>query len=175
MGPAAVVGALAQGCRRRGARAGLAVGLVLGAGALAGCSASPSSTADPPTTFSVTAPSVPTPAITTPTVTIDGRTYPTPTEVAGRAIDPLVATGDQIVLTNKGFVPYRLFAQLDQTITWTNLSSHPVRVTFLHLPVRSGVIPVGGTFTYSSKTLINFIYVSSSGYHGVVAVGAFSP
>jgi hypothetical protein len=161
--------------RRPGGRAGLALGLGLAAAVLAGCSASPSSTDHPSTTFSVTARSVPTPAITTPTVTIAGHTYPTPTEVAGEAIDPLVATGDQIVLTDKGFVPYRLFAQLNETITWTNLSSHPVRVTFLHLPVRSGVIPVGGTFTYASKTLINFLYVSSSGYHGAVAIGAFTP
>ena len=96
-----------------------------------------------------------------------------PTEEGTHAIAPSLASGGQIVLTDKGFLPYHLFASLNQTITWTNLSSHPVRITFLHLPTKSGLIPVGGTFTYSSPTLVNFQYVSSSGYHGVVGIGDF--
>jgi hypothetical protein len=138
---------------------------------LAGCSSSPSTSAAPPASSTTT--SVLTPAILTPTVTIGGHTYQVPTEVPNQSIDPSVASGGQIVLTNRGFLPWRLFAQTSQKITWTNLSSHPVRITILHLGIESSTIPVGGTFTYSSPTLVNFQYVSSSGYHGIVAIGAF--
>ena len=106
-------------------------------------------------------------------MTINGHTYPVPTEDGVHAIDPSLASGGEIVLTDKGFLPYHLLANLNEKITWTNLSSHPVRITLLHLPVKSGLIPVGGTFTYSSPTLVSFIYVSSSGYHGVVGIGLF--
>lgn len=138
---------------------------------LAGCSSAGPSTA---ARHSVTTTSVLTPAVVSRNLVIDGRSYPVPSEDGVHAIDPSVATGGQIVLTNKGFLPYRLFAQLNQKITWTNLSSHPVRITFLHLPQKSGLIPVGGTYTFSSPHLINFIYTSSSGFHGVVAIGAFT-
>ncbi len=137
--------------------------------ALAGCSSGSNQAAPSTTTTSVI-----TPAIISKTITINGHTYPVPSEDGIHAIDPSVDTGGQIILTNKGFLPYRLFVQLKQKITWTNLSSHPVRITFLHQPVKSGLIPVGGTFSWSSATLINFAYVSSSGYHGIVAIGAFT-
>jgi hypothetical protein len=138
---------------------------------LAGCSsqATPAASSASSTTTSVL-----TPAVISRNLVVDGHSYPVPSEDGVHAIDPSVATGGEIVLTNNGFLPYRLFAQLKQKITWTNLSSHPVRITLLHLPEKSGLIPVGGTFTYSSATLINFAYTSSSGYHGVVAIGAFT-
>ena len=145
--------------------------LALAAFVSAGCSSSPSHSAAPSSSSTTT--SVLTPAVLTPTVSINGHTFQVPTEDGIHPIDPSVATGGQIILTNRGFVPYRLFVQLNQKVTWTNLSSHPVRITFLHLPIKSGVIPVGGTFTYSSPAFINFAYVSSSGYHGIVAIGAF--
>jgi hypothetical protein len=141
---------------------------------LTSCSSSPTKQGTRPTA-STTTTSVLTPAILSKTVVLNGHTYAMPSEDGVHAIDPSVATGGQIVLTNKGFLPYRLFVQLKQVVTFTNLSSHPVRITFLHMAVKSGLIPVGGTFTYSSPTLINFAYVSSSGYHGIVAIGAFAP
>ena len=134
------------------------------------CSSSPSPAAAPTTTTS----SVPTPELTTPTVTIDGHSYQVPTD-GGHPINSAVDTSGQIVLTDKGFVPFREIVDLNQTITWTNLSSHPVTISFLHMPgTTSHRLPVGGTFNYSSPTLINFEYVSSSGYHGTVSIGAFT-
>jgi hypothetical protein len=153
-------------------RARSAVALPLVALVLAGCSNGPAKEA---ATASTTTTSVLTPAITAKSISIDGHTYAVPSEDGIHAIDPSVATGGQIILTDKGFLPYRLFVQLKQVVTWTNLSSHPVRITFLHLPNKSRLIPVGGTFTYSSPTLINFEYVSSSDYHGLVSIGAFAP
>lgn len=136
------------------------------------CSNSPSPAAAPTTTTS----SLPTPEISTPTVTIDGHSYPVPNDGGGRPIDSAVDTSGQIVLTDKGFLPQREIVDLNQPITWTNLSSHPVTISFSHMPgTTPHHLPVGGTFTYSSPTLINFEYVSSSGDHGTVSIGAFTP
>jgi hypothetical protein len=136
------------------------------------CSNSPSPAAAPTMTTTTTAP---TPELTTPTVTIDGHTYPVPTS-NGRAIDSEVDSSGQIILTDQGFLPYKELVNLNQPITWSNLSSRPVTISFLHMPgLTSHELPVGGTFTYTSPTLQNFEYVSSSGHHGIVSIGAFAP
>ena len=133
-----------------------------------GCSGAGSSQGTATTT------TVLTPALETPTTTIHGHTYPVPTEPGLPDINPSVATGNQIVLTDKGFLPYRLLSNLNEKITWTNLSSHPVTITFLHMPgSRPKHLPVGGTFTFTSATLANFEYVSSTGFHGLAAIGDF--
>jgi hypothetical protein len=108
-------------------------------------------------------------------VTIGGHTYQVPMS-DGHAIDSAVDNSGQIILTDQGFIPYREIVNLNQPITWTNLSSRPVTISFQHVPgSTSHVLPVGGTFTYSSPTLQNFEYVSSSGHHGIVSIGAFTP
>jgi hypothetical protein len=153
-------------------RSGSAFLLALGGLGLvaSACSSSPSRAAAPTTTTS----SLPTPEITTPTVTIDGHTYPVPND-GGRPIDSAVDSSGEIVLTDKGFLPQQEIVDLNQTITWTNLSSHPVTISFLHMPgTTPHTLGVGGTFTYSSSTLQNFEYVSSSGFHGTVSIGAFT-
>jgi hypothetical protein len=135
------------------------------------CSNSPSPAAAPTTTTS----STPTPEVTTPTVTIDGHTYQVPMS-DGHPIDAAVDNSGQIILTDQGFLPYRQLVNLNQPVTWTNLSSRPVTISFLHMPgSTSHTLPVGGSFTYSSPTLQNFEYVSSSGHHGIVSIGAFTP
>jgi hypothetical protein len=141
------------------------------------CSNSPSPAAAPTTTTSSATPTSAAlaPQLTTPTVTIDGHSYQVPMN-GGRPIDPSVDHSGQIILTDKGFLPYRQLVNLNQPVTWTNLSSHPVSISFLHMPgTTSHKLPVGGTFTYSSPTLISFEYVSSSGHHGIVTIGAFAP
>jgi hypothetical protein len=163
------MGSLSESTRRRAGAVVTTLAFALVGLGFAGCSSSATPHAAPTTTTS----SVLTPAITTPTVTIDGHTYQVPTESGTNSIDPSVATGGQIVLTDKGFLPYHLFADINQPITWTNLSSHPVRITFLHMPGKSWRLPVGGSFTYSSPSLIGFEYLSSSGYHGIVSIGVF--
>jgi hypothetical protein len=136
------------------------------------CSNSPTPAAAPTTTTT----SRPTPEITTPTVTIDGHAFPVPNDGGAKPINSAVDTSGQIVLTDKGFLPQQELADLNQTITWTNLSSHPVTISFSHMPgTTPHQLPVGGTFTYSSPTLINFEYVSTSGFHGTVSIGAFTP
>jgi hypothetical protein len=154
-------------------RAGALTLLALGGLSLvaSACSNSPSPAAAPTTTTS----SAPTPEVTTPTVTIDGHTFQVPTS-DGNPVNSAVDSSGQIILTDKGFLPYREIVDLNQPITWTNLSSRPVTISFLHMPgSKRRTLPVGGTFTYSSPTLQNFEYVSSSGHHGIVSIGAFAP
>jgi hypothetical protein len=110
-----------------------------------------------------------------PTVTIHGHSYPVPNDGGGKPIDNALDTSGQIVLTDKGFIPQREIVDLNQKITWTNLSSQPVTISFSHMP---GTTPhhlaVGGSFTWSSPTLINFEYLSSTGYHATVSIGSFT-
>jgi len=152
----------------------------------AACSSTPSRAAGPTTTTTsrAAAPTTTTTSLptshphqqtTTPTVTINGQSYKVPTN-GKKPIDAAVDSSGQIVLTDKGFIPQQEIAGLKQTITWTNLSSNPVTIAFSHMPGTSPhQLPVGGTFTYSSPTLINFEYVSSSGFQGNVSIGAFAP
>jgi hypothetical protein len=156
-------------------RTGAVVLLALGGLSLvaSACSNSPTPAAAPTTTSTTT--TLPTPELTTPTVTIDGHTYAVPTS-DGHPVNSAVDNSGQIILTDKGFLPYRQIANLNQPITWTNLSSKPVVIWFLHMPgTTRHPLPVGGSFSYSSPTLQNFEYVSSSGHHGVVSIGAFTP
>lgn len=170
----------------RARRGALVVILASLAAVLTACSGTPqaaTTTSSTPTTSSTansagsTTTSIPTPPITSSTVTIDGHRYPVPT-AGGKPIDPFESSGGQIVLTDKGFLPYRSLAALKQVVTWTNLSSKPVHLVLLHVNPKTGgnltaSLPVGGTFTYSSPTLIDFGYQSSSGYHGTVSIGNF--
>jgi hypothetical protein len=151
---------------------GAVVALTLaGFGCVASACSSPSTPAAAPTT---TTTSRPAPEITTPTVTIDGHSYRVPTEFGSTPIVPSVDSGGQIILTDKGFLPHELFAEIGQTITWTNLSSRTVTIAFQHMPgTTRHTLSVGGSFTYSSSTLISFEYASSSGYHGIVHIGQF--
>ena len=115
------------------------------------------------------------PQTTTPTVTINGQSYVVPHN-GKKPINSAVDSSGQIVLSDKGFVPQQEIVGLNQKITWTNLSSNPVTITFAHMPgTTPHQLPVGGTFTYSSPTLINFEYDSSSGFQGFVSIGAFAP
>lgn len=166
----------------RGRWAVLAAALLSLGVLLTACSDSPQAATTTTTTpaaspAGATTTSIPTPPITSATVTINGHAYRVPT-AGGKPIDPYESTAGQIVLTDKGFLPYRSLAALKQTVTWTNLSSKPVRLVLLHVNPRTGgnlsvTLPVGGKYTYSSSTLINFGYQSSSGYHGLVSIGAF--
>jgi hypothetical protein len=167
-------------------RAGFVVLCALGGLSLlaAACSSTPSRAAAPTTTTTsrATGPTTTTTShptqhrqTTTSTTTINGHSFAVPTD-GKKPINPAVDSSGQIVLTDKGFAPQQEIAGLKQTITWTNLSSNPVTIAFSHMPgTTPHQLPVGGTFTYSSPTLQNFEYVSSSGFQGNVSIGAFAP
>lgn len=173
--------------RPSGLRSPRVLALVLAALSLAGCGASVSSSpvgrsersgpsAQRSTSTTVQLPPIRTaPEITTPTTTVDGLGYTVPTENPGQPVGSGTATGGQIIVTDRGVLPQHLFAALGQTITWTNLSSKPVRIRILYSDpvVESRDLAVGGTFTYSSPTLYNFVFVTSNGMRGQVSIGVF--
>ena len=86
-------------------------------GAAKALTSSKATTTSPPVSTSTTAQ-----AITTPTVQINGSTYNVPTETGTTPIDPLQATGQNVVFTPTGFLPRTLYSSLNTPIIYTNLS-----------------------------------------------------
>ncbi len=108
------------------------------------------------------------------TTVVAGRTHTVPTERPGVGIAPGTDTGGQIIVSTSGVLPLHLFANLNETVTWTNLTSKTISLRFLFSRVRSGPIPPGGTFRFRSSTLYTFNYITSNGFRGEVAIGAFA-
>ena len=151
----------------------VATAVVVAAGlGLAACSSTPgkpSTTTQKATTTTYVLP----PQVLTPTTIIGGQSISVPTQTNGKPVAPYNDTGGTIILTDKGILPFHLFADTGQTITWTNLCSTPVTVTALSKDFTSPKIPPGGTFTWKSDTLISERYVVSNGFQGRIDVGAF--
>jgi len=122
---------------------------------------------------STTTTSIPAAAITTPTVTIGGRSYTVPLD-SGLAIPNNIASGHNIIYTSRGFLPFHLFASLGETVVWTNLSNKTITLHYrLSTEVTSPPIPPGGTYSQAFPTLTSFEFTSSTGYRGILTVGAF--
>lgn len=147
-----------------------AVAVLLGLG-LASCgSTSPPHVAAPTTTTS----SLPAPEITTQTTVINGRSYVVPTEGDSKPIDSYTDSGQQIVLSPKGFLPFHLLVASNASVTWTNLTSKTVRLQFGHSGLSPQVLKPGAAYTYPGTGLLSFIVTSSTGYHMSVSIGAFT-
>jgi hypothetical protein len=140
---------------------------------VAGCSSSPSSSSSSASGATVRTNPTTTTAqvIQAPTVTINGKTYDVPTD-QGNPITPLNDTGQQIVYTSTGFLPYTLYSSLQTPVVWTNLSPKPLVLTLLHTGVAPVTIPVGGTYSWTPNVL-DFGYAAQNGDAGIVNVGAF--
>jgi hypothetical protein len=68
--------------------------------------------------------------------------------------------GQQVTITADGFRPLWLVSIIHQPVVWTNDTDTPQSIVFDHLPVRSGVIPPGGTYTYTPDTVASITYHS---------------
>jgi hypothetical protein len=152
----------------------VALSVVTGGFSLAGCAA----TSTPPTTTSSTTTTMakvtPASPITSPSVVINGTSYDVPTEANGSVPSPGTATGTQIVIRPDGVLPQQLIAPEGSTITWTNLTAKPVRITFLGSgKAPSPMIKTGGTFTFTDTGQYSFAYTTSTGYQGQASVGQF--
>ncbi|GEM_PF-5635021 len=124
------------------------------------------------TTTSSTKPATP---ITTPSLVVGGKSYLVPTENGGALPGLGQSSGTQIVVTRDGVLPSVLLAKEGDTITWTNLSPHPVKIHFLTGGIKdSGLLATGESFTYSTPGRYNFAFKTSSGHEGTVYVGAFT-
>ncbi len=149
----------------------VAVGVLLAA--CGGGSSATSSTTSSSPNSSTTTPSL-APEITSSTVVLNGQSVKVPTEAGTTPIPNTNGQGQQIILSPHGFLPSSLIASLKESVTWTNLTSKPVTISFHYhgTPVSYTLAP-GGAFSYYFPTLDNFVYSSSTGYHGSVSVGAF--
>ena len=112
------------------------------------------------------------PPLMPPTTVVNGTIYSVPTEVPNKAIAPFTDQGTQIIITDKGLLPYHLFVASDTPVTWTNLSSKPVSITsYYSNGPSSKLIPVGGTFTWPGAGLTQFRYHTNTNYQGIVQAG----
>jgi plastocyanin len=75
-----------------------------------------------------------------------------------RPIDPNFDYGDTVLITDTGFQPRFLLTNPQTTVTWKNQTDHAWTVVFDHQRVRSGTIPAGGTWTWTSPTPISVTY-----------------
>lgn len=133
----------------------------------AACGSSPSTSAPSTTTTTLANP------LTSAYVTIDGRQYPVPTE-DGVAISNFSNSGQAIVLTSSGFLPHHLFAALSTPVVFSNFTDQAVTLTIEHIPgLKPVTIQPGGTYSWV-PTVLSFSYESSTGYWGLVDVGAFT-
>ena len=75
-------------------------------------------------------------------------------------VDPNFDFGQQVKITADGFQPLWLVSIIHQPIVWTNTTDAPQSVVFDHLPVRSGEIPPGGTYTWTPDSVASITYHS---------------
>jgi uncharacterized membrane protein len=113
------------------------------------------------------------PQVTSPTMVLGGKTVTVPTD-DGSPITPLQDSGQNAVLTTKGFLPRVLYASRTTPVVYTNLTPRPVTITFPHSPASPpALIPPGGSYDYTPRSL-QFQYTSSTGFTAYVVVGAFT-
>jgi hypothetical protein len=78
-------------------------------------------------------------------------------------VDPNFDFGQRVTITASGFQPLWLVSIVNEPVVWTNTTDTPQSVVFDHLPVRSGTIPPGGTYTWTPDSVASVTY--HSGLH----------
>jgi hypothetical protein len=140
---------------------------------LAFCAGCASTAATEPTTTSTT------PATTTtvhyvPTyVTVDHHKVLLPVEAHNVPISPYNAEGQNIIITNTGFEPHRLFAVHAYPIVFTNLTDNTQVIKFYNFPnlPKPEVIPPGGNFSFRYGSQIALGYGNAAGsWRGLVYI-----
>lgn len=86
-----------------------------------------------------------------------------PAAASSGKLDPNFDFGQTVTITSSGFQPAWLVSLIGQPVTWTNDSGAAQSVVFDHLPVRSKVIPPGGTYAYIPNSMASITY--HSGVH----------
>jgi hypothetical protein len=148
--------------------------LLLGLCATA-CSSGTPSAGSASTAQSTTTTTTAAQVIASPTVTINGQTVKVPTEDGTTPIKSDGDTGQQIILTTTGVLPRSLYATLNQPVTWTNLTTKPVTLTFKGTPTHmTTVVQPGSSYSWNPVDQLSFSYTSSAGGAGLVYSGIFS-
>jgi hypothetical protein len=143
---------------------------------LAGCGGTPSAQKDPPKKAATPIPRTTTttaPPISAPTVVIGGKSVAVPTD-DGTPITPLQDSGQNVVLTTKGFLPRVLYSSRSTEVVYTNLTPRTVTIRFPHSPASApATIAPGASYSYTPRSM-QYEYTSSTGDAGYVVVGAFT-
>jgi hypothetical protein len=164
-------------------------GLVVLACTLAACdpggpAAGTSPTSSTGSTTTTTLLTVPIPTLPGTATLPDGRQYLVvggkrvllPTEKGDRPVDPTVDAGQNIMITPGGFWPDQLLATPGLPITFTNVTDVPQTITFEYSTIHSPLIPpAGGTWSWTSKTLISYRYHNAHGMSAVLIVNPQNP
>lgn len=150
------------------------VPVACGAMFLAGCSTTSETT---PTTFvQPVAHQKPAKPFTATSVTINGKSVAVPREEYNptRPIDPNTDEGQQVIIAPDGVLPLQLYVPSPCTITWTNLTTKPVKILFSYQGAgqKSPWIAPGGKYSFVVHGGSSIPYVTSNRYTGLVAVDA---
>jgi len=87
---------------------------------------------------------------------------PPASSAPAKALDPNFDFGQRVTITADGFRPLWLVSIIHQPVTWTNTTGKPQSIVFDHLPVKSGVIPPGGTYTFTPDSVASITYHSGT-------------
>ena len=94
------------------------------------------------------------------------------TPTVSRSPDPNFDSGQKIFITAHGFRPKWLVSIWKLPVVWVNQTNETQTVIFDHQLVRSGPIPPGGTFQWTSNNVQSVTYHSGTiaGAHGAIQV-----
>jgi len=94
------------------------------------------------------------------------------TPTASRSPDPNFDSGQTVFITAYGFRPKWLVSIWKLPVVWVNQTNKAQTVIFDHQLVRSGPIPPGGTFRWTSPNVESVTYHSGTmaGVHGAIQV-----
>ena len=99
-----------------------------------------------------------------------GTSTPMPTEVPGKVVPALFASGQEVAITTSGFEPQRLYCAIGHAVVWTNVTKVDQQVILNDGQIHSGPIPPGGEFVWKPDYPIGIGYHSATGAQGVLTV-----
>jgi hypothetical protein len=75
-----------------------------------------------------------------------------------RSPDPNFDSGQTVYITATGFAPKWLVSIQKLPVVWVNRTNHVQSVIFDHQAVRSGPIPPGASFSWTSPNMVSITY-----------------
>ena len=111
---------------------------------------------------------------------INGKAVVVPREeyTPGVPIGGQSGEGGQIIISNQGLLPAHLYGPTPITVTWTNLTNHPVSLRFAATGKTSPEIAPGRTWSLAfpkAGTIAGLSYETTNGYRGAVSLGVPLP
>lgn len=91
-----------------------------------------------------------------------------PREDPKQPIRPDVQSGNNALIEPTALWPALLYANVRESVVWTNESGRPQTIVFDHIPVRSSAIPPGGQFVWKAHFPGSYTYHTTSGLHAVL-------